>query len=267
MESEKRKTNILCFIQNIRLHCSIIFGVFLYFTYYLSDQYHSNSIKKEQQQQIIKVNNQVSQSLDILDIKTQISPDILKSNKNWIILGFTEFTYIPLAIKWYDQLTNLGYNNHFIVGLDTASEKYFLDTRNGQKTTPIRFIKSSNQIHKTKQYYLKTIWKTRLNTIQALLKQNYNILISDTDTIWLKYLKIDKEIQKIDSNSIDGPRDAYHSYAGKFPHQTLKAWNFTICGCFTAFKSTNNTLNFFEIINKQCKTGCDHSGKFERNGG
>jgi hypothetical protein len=54
------------------------------------------------------------------DGQWDISPDV-SANYDVKILGFTDSTYLPIAKVWYDRLTKLGYNEHYIGAHDKAA--------------------------------------------------------------------------------------------------------------------------------------------------
>jgi hypothetical protein len=54
------------------------------------------------------------------DGQWDISPDV-SAKYDVKILGFTDSTYLPIAKVWYDRLTKLGYNEHYIGAHDKAA--------------------------------------------------------------------------------------------------------------------------------------------------
>ena len=45
--------------------------------------------------------------------------NISKTKSTWIIIGFTDSLYVPVAVFWYERLKELGYNNHIIITIIT----------------------------------------------------------------------------------------------------------------------------------------------------
>lgn len=153
------------------------------------------------------------------------SPDSSSSNsEKWIIIAFSDITYIEVAKIWYNQLTKLGYSEHKIAALD--HETYVT-----LKEDSYRVMLTNEKLERSGRV-LKLIWKIRLMTLNSLLKEGYNVMISDVDSIWLNYR---------DLNSLPPMFDTFHSYGTTFPSDTFKKWKFVICGCIGAYRSTPNT--------------------------
>ena len=169
------------------------------------------------------------------------------SSKNWVIISFSDFSYLNLAKLWYDQLTFLGYKTHHIIALDRRT--YIALNQTGRRailgTSTIMDQRTPGQHSKR----LSQIWKTRLTVIIKLLKNGYNIMMSDTDSIWMNYRKIDS-LMAPDS-------DILHTYGANFPQEVYNAWHFTLCGCVVAYRSTEIVQRVLEVILKKCSEKSD----------
>ena len=112
-------------------------------------------------------------------------------SKGWRILGFTSFGYHQTAEMWYNQLSTLGYDTHYMVALDEAS--HTLMTRKGYRVLNAIMDKNrrdgklqqvSMQLEQT---YLRETWAVRLKVVLNKLLDGYNVYVSDTDVIWMQY--------------------------------------------------------------------------------
>ena len=184
------------------------------------------------------------------------------SSSSWIIIGFTDINYLPIAKIWYKQLTTLGYRNHRLIALDEKT----LETCQSEK---IRVSKSSKYFNKNKMSFIK-LWPIRIETVYQFLTGSHvvdfknipkNVFISDVDTIWVKYLDLD-QISSWNSNKYS--IDSYHGTGRNFPPEFYKKYHFVIAGGIAGFKSNKNTLKLFEMMRKQCQItaksigpGCD----------
>ena len=180
------------------------------------------------------------------------------SNSTWLIIAFTTTNYLPAAKIWYNQLTKLGYTSHQLVALDTESLK-ILKNENFRSFPAKNFVKISKYWDQRKKD-LKNLFKIRLETINDLIVgDNLNVLVSDVDSIWLKYVDLEKEMSNA-KNSINSNQkniDIYHSYGTVFPKFFHRTYGFVLCGCVTAYKSTKYTKKLFSILMKICEYGCD----------
>ena len=91
---------------------------------------------------------------------------------------------------------------------------------------------------------LSKLWQIRLHTIYKLLEDKVNVLLTDTDLIYLNHYKLE-----------DLPHnfDIYHTQGGTFPKWAYEKWGFTICGCLAGYRSTSNTRQFLKFVIKSCK--------------
>ena len=71
--------------------------------------------------QEINRNREITQEFHAPPQKVQTPP-------KWMILGFTDENFIPVSRLWYQTLTELGYNEHYLVTLDDKSSESLCDT-------------------------------------------------------------------------------------------------------------------------------------------
>ena len=196
---------------------------------------------------------------DTLTIQNENSNFIHKNNKDWVIVAFSNAAYLPATRIWYQQMNDLGYNNHIIVALD---EKTFdILSRNDHfrvdKSVALEELDNLSEKEKLKQTRqnnkLGQIWRTRLKTILKYLSSNKNVFISDVDSIWIKHQGL---------NNLPPMFDAFHGTGKNYPRTTFRAWGFVLCGCIGAYHSNINNIRLFNKIVDICENtendmGCD----------
>ena len=194
---------------------------------------------QENDSQFEELQSSISENIDMTDDLTE-KTDSDGNPSKWIIIAFSDITYIEVAKVWYNQLTKLGYTEHTIAALD--HETYIT-----LKEDSYRVMLTNEKLDRGGRF-LKLIWKIRLFTLNSLLKEGYNVMISDVDSIWLSYR---------DLNKLPHMFDTFHSYGTTFPSDTYSRWKFVVCGCIGAYRRTENTLNLFKDLTEKCKYACD----------
>ena len=165
----------------------------------------------------------------------------------------------------YQQLSALGYKTHHIVALDApaylnltqdatnyrvlAAEEFAFNP-GSTKSSGIQGKKGFNKIMGFRQKFMKD-----------LVFQGYNVIASDTDSIWLqKFCKMInfKKIQALKCSNFKNfllcyvdiasefssieKADVYHAKADNgWPRAVESKFGFTVCGCFLGYRSTDNT--------------------------
>lgn len=135
----------------------------------------------------------------------------LEKSKNWLIVGFSDETYLPVAKIWYDQLTSLGYSNHLIVALNSAT--YQLLRNENDNTTDLfsnyRTIWNRSKMDIISLNKLANIWRARFNVLYALIRAGFNVIVSDIDAVWVRFFELDE--------CLGEEFDTFHSYATTHP--------------------------------------------------
>lgn len=190
-----------------------LLAIFLAYEHFLTGKYQSKNLVIRQK--ISKVKN--SEKLE--PFSKSFTP-----TKKWMIIAFCDINYLKVAKKWYSHMENLGYQNHFLVSLDNQTQNYLQKSklRNFQASLPI--LKSGS----TRSTFLKSIWKTRLLTINQLLQEKrVNVLIADLDSLFIRY----KNLENLDTLNYN----LFLAYATWHPKEVYKKWGFTVCGCLTGY--------------------------------
>ena len=111
-------------------------------------------------------------TIDLADTTVKIGSE----TTSWVILSFTDISYLPVARMWYDRLSTLGYVNHVIMALDVSSH--------------VDLIKGNyrcERVADTIQGKISNIWKLRFEVPLRYLKRGINVFVTDIDTFWNFY--------------------------------------------------------------------------------
>ena len=196
-----------------------------------------------------------------------------------MILGFADFSYLPVAKIWYNQLTSLGYKNHFIVALDPAAYQNLTESDNFHRTLgSTEFAFSHNRRFSGIQGKggFDKIMGFRQQFLKSLVDLGYNVLATDVDTIWMKYVDVEQQLtgkmgEKIGkigkigkTKNTEKPAesfitDIYNAKSGtNWPKTVFDRFGFTVSGFFLAYRSTENTKQFLKKMLERCENKkCD----------
>lgn len=171
------------------------------------------------------------------------SMTILEPDKpeEWMIIAFSDKTYLPAAKIWYSQLSSLGYQNHCIIALDDIAHKTLIQDN-------YRVIKSYKFFDKETDRSNK-LWLIRLHTLHDLItKQQKNVFISDVDSIWVNYRDLSLLPKEI---------DAFYGTGKTYPNFFFDKYGFVLCGCIGAYRASSRTEEFFKTALRKCGKHCD----------
>eukprot|EP00751_Fragilariopsis_kerguelensis_P030754 CAMPEP_0170909076 /NCGR_PEP_ID=MMETSP0735-20130129/2299_1 /TAXON_ID=186038 /ORGANISM="Fragilariopsis kerguelensis, Strain L26-C5" /LENGTH=395 /DNA_ID=CAMNT_0011305549 /DNA_START=189 /DNA_END=1376 /DNA_ORIENTATION=- len=208
-----------------------------------------------------------------------------KSKSNTKILGFADMNYKDIAFKWYQELTELGYTEHIVVAYDVPTEQYFqhnnmrydtihdhtnpdddqqLFQNNHTFPTSITIDQCKNTYDnrwkreaQQNQIYKRRLFGSRWNYVLRQLQLGYNVLLTDVDNVFVRYIDLYDEFENNNSNN-NALYDSYHAYAGTvnaFPRNIYKEVGFTICGGMTFLRaSSKGVLEIVKALVERC--GC-----------
>lgn len=187
-------------------------------------------------------------------------------NNPWIIIVFSDIGYSPITEVWYQQMSDIGYHNTRIYALDTATYRHF-SLKNDTAGQAYRIFypahNSSDLLdrdwesgikRKQKDYILKHIWEIRLKTCATLIQNNYNVMLTDVDSIWLKYYKL---------SSLPNFIDGFYGTGTTFPKDVYKTWHLVLHGGMFAFHSNPRTKLFWKVLAEKCNH-CDDQALVNR---
>lgn len=162
------------------------------------------------------------------------------SRKNWIIVSFSSLEFIPQVKIWYKQMTNLGYKSHHIVSLDKESYRILCKNPDYRVISGFEGDLPIGTEKKARNTRLQSIWRIRYGVLLRLLSLGYNVFISDSDSIWKKYVDLDL----LDVASFD----MFHSVGGDLPMSTYKVWGHVLAGGVGGYTSKyRNSVGIYQI--------------------
>jgi hypothetical protein len=239
--------------------------------------------KKKMLQSKDDENNTIRQNyaIELCDqssLNTTITALNKSSTSNTKIIAFADSKYKDIAYRWYKDMTDLGYNEHMVVAYDKETEEYFkshgsCSHTNGTIITTMRydyihsFYENNNNISNIltdlsndcelhqigKQMYRRRLFGSRWNYILRQLKSGSNVLVSDVDNYFVKYIDIRNEIEDNTDNY-----DTYLAYGGtvpSFPRRTFALSGFTACGCLSWWRASSfEVIQFVSELVRKC--GC-----------
>lgn len=141
-------------------------------------------------------------------------------------------------------MSSLGYTNHIIGALDPIAFESF-------KSSCMRTIQASLHIRSAGGGF-QTVWKTRILTVQKLLHKNFNVFISDADSIWMKYQDLEITVPQ----SID----AAFAYGLTFPRPVFDRVGFVVCAGVAGYRATTSSKRLFDRMVGRCGEQCDDQG-------
>lgn len=174
------------------------------------------------------------------------------------IVTFCDFEFRSVGIKWYQRMTTLGYDNHVVVATDTKMANYlatkYSNFRYEVELTQSTIPKEYQSKSKSKQDRVKfgLLLSVRWKFVLEQLKRGTNVLLTDVDNIFSRYISIKDEIEDNDSTI-----DVWHAYATKFPPKIYKQQGFTVCGGMSWWRASVGAIRFLEMFRERCPVTCD----------
>ena len=173
------------------------------------------------------------------------------------IVALSDYKYMELALKWYHRLHRLGYTEHLLVATDDQAATYFhqhgvrydsLLPRNNSFS--FSDCDKDLKLGKRNQNYRRHVFSSRWNFIWRLLQNGTNVLLSDVDTIFNRYLPL----QSLEDTNIDH-FIGYEGGVPSFPKTKFYQKGFTINGGMHWLRaSSEGVLEFVRTVVDRC--GC-----------
>ena len=173
------------------------------------------------------------------------------------IVAFSEFKYQEIALKWYRRMDYVGYIEHLLVATDDQAAAFFekhklrYDLLFSQNTS-FKFsdCDSHLKLGKRRQNYRRHIFSSRWNYIWRLLKNGTNVLVSDVDTVFNRYVPL----QSLEDTNVDH-FIGYEGGVPSFPKIIFNKKGFTVNGGMHWLRaSSGGLLEFVRALVEQC--GC-----------
>lgn len=184
------------------------------------------------------------------------------------ILGFSNDAYKELAVRWYHEMSSLGYTHIYVIAADDEAANYFAQQKIqydylnptkkgwiwGKDTCP-------NNTHNMKegkiaQTYRRSIFGARWNYVLRQLQQGYHVFITDVDNLFQGY----KPMHQFENDKYD----MVHAFSGDinaFPMNIYRVQGFNICGGLSWIRSTPSAIDFVSELARRCRCkesiGCE----------
>jgi hypothetical protein len=178
-------------------------------------------------------------------------PQYLNKTK---IVGFITGSYGKIAMRWYDRLETLGYNNHYIICTDEETYANFVSNFTSYRVElsvlapfPTQF--SHLRYGKKQRHRVKMLFAHRWVYTLEQLKLGNHILVTDVDNIFSSYYPME-ELERSEY-------DVYHALETKHPEDVYNVQGFVFCGGMGWFRASPPTIRFIEEVVNRCGIECD----------
>ena len=188
---------------------------------------------------------------------------------DWKLIAFASANYLDITKKWYERLTELGYNQHVVAAMDKqildelVALGYRVEDHAVSSTEPLEPDEPVPGWGKN----LWKLWRYRLFYILQQIKLGRNVFLVDVDTMWDRYIPLDVLFA---STKEDKLVDAFFSQGTIFPEDVLDDWGFVMCMGTVAFRATPAAQTLLQFAADTCVDGvCDdqkamnHALKYE----
>ena len=168
------------------------------------------------------------------------------SLNNTKIVAVANAAYKEIAYDWYQRLSKLGYTTHIVATVDEEAHQY-LEERGVAVETILPRTSGRWPLPLSKpQVNRRRIFGTRWVHLLAHLRRGHNVLLTDADNIFSKYLPM----EDLESSKFD----VFHAYAGNFPIRFL-SMGFTVCGGMVWVRASPAGIRYVESVLGQCAGG------------
>ena len=159
-----------------------------------------------------------------------------------IVMQVVSKDYVDLErnfIRLMELNSGFTRENLYIMCLDDATVPIFASL--GIRGVPVNKLRVRSH---------KDVWKTRVRAVSCLVEEGYNVIMSDSDALWLRDPMEYMDAAGVSSSSIVASR-------GSFPRTF--GWGSTICMGFILFRATGAGMNTFQdtMENIALRTGDD----------
>lgn len=169
------------------------------------------------------------------------------------IVGFCNYNYRSVAKKWYERLSRLGYTTHVLVATDEKMKTY-LESKSFRfevaLADPIPSTFDGKRKTKRDRAELELLFAVRWKYLLSQLERGTNILLTDVDNIFSKFVKMKDEVE-------DPDVDVWFAYATKYPNKVFMQQGFTVCGGMSWWRASRGAVDFVRFMHGTCGIMCD----------
>lgn len=142
------------------------------------------------------------------------------------IIAFADKHYVALAKVWYERLSKLGYNEHYIVCVDEKSYKK-LAKENYRLIQ--RYITNPDYANPVIGFG-RQLYSLRLQFTLEMLRNGTHVLVTDVDNIFNRYVPL--------AGFLEEGFDIMHAYEMKYPTNLFEPHGFVVCAGHQFIRST-----------------------------
>lgn len=147
----------------------------------------------------------------------------LKINAKCVIAVFANFDYLPVLQNWIEGMRRLEIDNFLVIAIDRPLFDYL------QK-------ENINAIYRPVEPGLGKLWIHRIHVLRELIAQDYDVMHSDADAVWLK--------DPMETYFEETPYDMLFSQGTYWPPDVHEKWGFVLCCGLFYLRSNPKTKAF-----------------------
>ena len=207
-------------------------------------------------------NNRIIRSLDN-DVGKSTQRSFATQLSNWPkntpsaddikIIAFADKHYVALAKVWYERLSSLGYNTHYIVCVDDHS---FKKLSQGNYRLIQRYVTNPDYAHPVVGFG-RQLYSLRLQFTLEMLQNGTHVLVTDVDNIFNRYISLAAILKE--------PFHLFHAYEMKYPTYLFQERGFVVCAGHQFLRSSPATISYLrdEVLADCFKTStCDDQVRY-----
>lgn len=169
-----------------------------------------------------------------------------RTERNYKVLVFINEKYMDFFHNWYMFFSDAcqGDTSHLeVICMDNSSEA-LLGQFSPLHCSPYSFdLVDKDQTNATDSEFFKqnlgAIWIKRMDIIQKFLRQGVDLVLSDTDALWVKDPL--KDLSKYTKSDVVASR-------GWFPWHLQEKWGSCLCMGFAYFKATKFSIDLVQAV-------------------
>lgn len=147
---------------------------------------------------------------------------------NTIIITFANFAYKDVILNWAAGIKRLNIRNYIVISLDEYAYDYF--AKNNITTVLKPFTGNIDEL-----------WIFRMKIFNQVIENDFDLLHSDADAIWLK--------NPLPEFFSDKSYDMTFSQGTVYPPDVKNDWGFVLCCGLFLIRSNQTTKSIFGEIN------------------
>ncbi|KAL3928062.1 MAG: hypothetical protein SGBAC_012810 [Bacillariaceae sp.] len=115
---------------------------------------------------------------------------------------------------------------------------------------PLKF--DGKRKNKRDRAELELLFAVRWKYLLSQLEKGVNILLTDVDNIFSKFLNLKDDVEEFDPSV-----DIWFAYATKYPNKIFAQQGFTVCGGMSWWRASKPAIAFARLIHESCGIMCD----------